>query len=72
MATYHAGLEQIRSELHMVENTLRRVMEDPDLLRSLGNNTSAFLNVWRNVKGAQTDIDYMRIVMSTHGSDSQV
>lgn len=72
MATFHAGLEQIRSELHMAENTLRRVMEDPDLLRSLGHNASAFLNVWRNVKGAQTDIDYMRIVMSAHGNDPRI
>lgn len=59
----HGGLEQLHYELAMSENTLRRLMDDPELLRTLGLSASGFAQLWRGLKQAQAETDYLRVVL---------
>lgn len=60
----HAGLDQLRHELQYAEHTLRRIMEDTDLLTKLGHGTVTFAGIWKDIKSAQATIDFLRHTLS--------
>lgn len=62
--SYHIGLDQLRGELHSAEDTLRRVMQDAELVRDLANGAAGFANIWRGLKQAQAEVDFLRAVLS--------
>jgi len=60
----HDGLERLRSELAIAEQTLRNVMTDPSLLRSLAHDAASFAQLWRGLKAAQAETDFLRAILS--------
>lgn len=62
--SYHVGLDQFRAELSNAENTLRRVMQNAELIRDLANGAAGFANIWRGLKQAQAEVDFLRVVLS--------
>jgi hypothetical protein len=63
----HGGLEQLRSELQCAETTLRRLMDDPELVRQLAHGPTGLAGLWRGLKQAQAETDFLRAILNTYG-----
>lgn len=60
----HGGLDQLRSELNYAENTLRNIMADEELIRSLAHGATSWAQAWRGLKQAQAEVDFLRAILS--------
>jgi hypothetical protein len=60
----HGGLDQLRYELGLCENTLRSIMADDELIRLLAHGASGFATLWRGLKQAEAETDFLRAILN--------